>query len=267
MMNNPNGFTGPVNLGNPHEFTILELAEQVIRLTGSRSKIVFKPLPADDPTQRRPDIALAQRRARLAADDRARGGAAADHRLFQGVRGSAGSGRRRLIRPFANTHPPFIAPRKEAVLMSTRKPLLGLLALALSLALLSGCALFEKSPPKPEPTRLPDQREFEDVMVPRDMEIDKDASAVYRRDGMSLGILRMSGRVDGSSLLRYFQNNMSAEGWRQVSMLRAPQSLMVFQKANRMAVLAVDDSDMMATYADLWVVPLNDTFDGLAPKK
>ena len=61
MMNNPNGFTGPVNLGNPNEFTIRELAERVIRLTGSSSRIVFKPLPADDPTQRRPAIELAQR--------------------------------------------------------------------------------------------------------------------------------------------------------------------------------------------------------------
>jgi len=60
MMNNPHGFTGPVNLGNPHEFTILELAEKVIKLTGSRSKIVFKPLPADDPTQRRPNIEVAR---------------------------------------------------------------------------------------------------------------------------------------------------------------------------------------------------------------
>jgi UDP-glucuronate decarboxylase len=62
MMNNPNGLTGPVNLGNPNEFTILELAERVIRLTGSRSKIVFKPLPADDPAQRQPDIRLAQQK-------------------------------------------------------------------------------------------------------------------------------------------------------------------------------------------------------------
>ena len=62
MMNNPHAFIGPVNLGNPHEFTILELAEKVIRLTGSRSKIVFKPLPADDPTQRRPDIELARQK-------------------------------------------------------------------------------------------------------------------------------------------------------------------------------------------------------------
>ena len=62
MMNNNDGFIGPVNLGNPTEFTILELAEQVIRLTGSSSKIVFKPLPADDPTQRRPNIDLARRK-------------------------------------------------------------------------------------------------------------------------------------------------------------------------------------------------------------
>ncbi len=52
-------FTGPVNLGNPNEFSIMELAEKVIDLTGSKSKIVFKPLPSDDPTQRQPDISLA----------------------------------------------------------------------------------------------------------------------------------------------------------------------------------------------------------------
>jgi hypothetical protein len=62
MMNNPEGFIGPVNLGNPSEFTILELAEKVIRLTGSSSRIIHQGLPADDPTQRRPDISLAQER-------------------------------------------------------------------------------------------------------------------------------------------------------------------------------------------------------------
>jgi UDP-glucuronate decarboxylase len=55
-------FTGPVNLGNPNEFTIRELAEKVIELTGSRSKLVNRPLPQDDPMQRKPDIALARER-------------------------------------------------------------------------------------------------------------------------------------------------------------------------------------------------------------
>jgi len=61
MMNSRDGFTGPVNLGNPGEFTMLELAEKVIQLTGSKSKIVYKPLPQDDPTQRKPIIDLAKK--------------------------------------------------------------------------------------------------------------------------------------------------------------------------------------------------------------
>jgi UDP-glucuronate decarboxylase len=60
LMESPESFTGPVNLGNPTEFSILELTEKIIRLTGSKSKHVFLPLPQDDPTQRKPDIALAK---------------------------------------------------------------------------------------------------------------------------------------------------------------------------------------------------------------
>jgi len=59
MMNTRGNFTGPVNLGNPEEHTIFQLAQKIITLTGSKSKIVFKPLPADDPLQRKPDIELA----------------------------------------------------------------------------------------------------------------------------------------------------------------------------------------------------------------
>ncbi len=62
MMNGPDDFVGPVNLGNPDEFTIKQLAEQVIELTGSKSQLRHLPLPADDPTQRQPDIALAKQR-------------------------------------------------------------------------------------------------------------------------------------------------------------------------------------------------------------
>jgi len=61
MMNSGDEFTGPVNIGNPGEFSILELAELVISLTNSKSKLTFKPLPQDDPKQRRPDISLAKR--------------------------------------------------------------------------------------------------------------------------------------------------------------------------------------------------------------
>lgn len=61
LMNSREGFTGPVNIGNPIEFTMLELAEKIIQLTGSPSKIIFKPLPEDDPLQRQPTIDLARK--------------------------------------------------------------------------------------------------------------------------------------------------------------------------------------------------------------
>ena len=62
LMDSEDGFTGPVNLGNPGEFTILELAQKVIEMTNSKSEIVFRELPSDDPQQRRPDISLAKAR-------------------------------------------------------------------------------------------------------------------------------------------------------------------------------------------------------------
>ena len=60
MMDTPAGTTGPINLGNPHEFTMRELAETILRLTGSKSRLTFHPLPQDDPRQRQPDISLAR---------------------------------------------------------------------------------------------------------------------------------------------------------------------------------------------------------------
>jgi len=62
MMHTPDDFIGPVNLGNPNEFTMLQLAELVLKLTGSKSKLVHLPLPADDPKQRQPDITLANQK-------------------------------------------------------------------------------------------------------------------------------------------------------------------------------------------------------------
>ena len=62
MMNAPDDFVGPVNLGNPSEFTMKELAELVVQMVGSKSRLVYRPLPADDPVRRQPDITLARKR-------------------------------------------------------------------------------------------------------------------------------------------------------------------------------------------------------------
>jgi hypothetical protein len=151
--------------------------------------------------------------------------------------------------------------------MTIRRPMTWVASLALALITIASCTMFEKGPNKPEvaPKRLPDVREFDDVLIPREMDINKDASAIYRREGMSAGLLRLSGRVETGSLVRYFQNNMASEGWRPIGQFRSPQSLMLFQKGNRMAVIAIEDADFQ-TFADVWVVPLNESIDNLPAK-
>ena len=111
-----------------------------------------------------------------------------------------------------------------------------------------------------DPKKLPDLKEFGDVMIPREMDIDKDASFIYNRGGINAGLLRLSGRVDNRSLMRYFQNNLGNDGWRMVSQFQAPQSLMVFEKENRLCLIAVEDSTFQ-TFVDVWVVPRNESLD------
>ncbi|MCU0590307.1 MAG: hypothetical protein MUC57_02400 [Desulfobacterales bacterium] len=151
--------------------------------------------------------------------------------------------------------------------MTIRRKMIWLVTVVPLLLMTASCAMFDKGPAKPETAqkRLPDVREFDDVLIPREMDIAKESSMIYRREGMSAGLLRLSGRVEPASLMRYFQNNMANEGWRPISQFRSPQSLMIFQKGNRMAVIAIEDGDL-ETFADVWVVPMNETIDNLPPK-
>jgi uncharacterized UPF0146 family protein len=151
--------------------------------------------------------------------------------------------------------------------MTIRRMIARMVTVGLVLTVAAACAMFEKAPAKPESAqkRLPDVREFDDVLIPREMDVHKESSAIYRREGMSAGLLRLAGRVETNSLMRYFQNNMTNEGWRLISQFRSPQSLMIFQKDNRMAVIAIEDGDI-ETFADVWVVPTNESIDNLPPK-
>jgi UDP-glucuronate decarboxylase len=85
LMGTDRGFTGPVNLGNPVEFTILELAERIIALTKSKSRIKFKPLPEDDPKQRQPDIGLARKKLKWAPKVKLEDGLKETIRYFKAV--------------------------------------------------------------------------------------------------------------------------------------------------------------------------------------
>jgi UDP-glucuronate decarboxylase len=90
-MATPDDFTGPVNLGNPHEVSVLDIARHILRLSNSHSSIVFEPLPADDPVQRRPDIQLAHTTLRWQSDTALEDGLARTIRYFAALAGSGAS--------------------------------------------------------------------------------------------------------------------------------------------------------------------------------
>jgi hypothetical protein len=139
-------------------------------------------------------------------------------------------------------------------------PARGLIALVLAGLLAASCQSLDAGGAQKAPPRLPDVREFEDVLVPREMTVVRDASFVYRGTAKPTGLLRMGGPVEVASLIRFFEANLPADGWRLVSHIRGPQSLMVFQKPDRMCVIAIEDSTFR-TFVDIWVVPLNETVD------
>ena len=147
--------------------------------------------------------------------------------------------------------------------MSKRALVTRLIVLGAALVLAASCQMMQKDTTKKaaETKRLPDSREFEDVLVPREMDILKDDSLIYRNEGMSAGLMRLTGRVEMNSLMRFFENNMPKDGWRMISKFRSPQSLMIFQKAGRMCVIAIEDADLR-TFMDIWVVPLNESGPG-----
>lgn len=85
LMDSKDGFYGPVNIGNPHEFSMLELAQNVLELTESTSKLVFLPLPQDDPKQRQPDITLAKKELNFSPKVQLREGLEKTIAYFRGI--------------------------------------------------------------------------------------------------------------------------------------------------------------------------------------
>ena len=102
--------------------------------------------------------------------------------------------------------------------------------------------------------------DFGDVLVPREMKVDKNASFVFRTPGLSAGVLSMKGRVDGHSLIQFFENNMANDNWSLVSAFKSYRNIMLFKKENRWCVINITEKKL-STYLEIWVSP---TVEGAA---
>jgi hypothetical protein len=104
--------------------------------------------------------------------------------------------------------------------------------------------------------------DFGDVLVPREMKVDKNASFVFRTPGMSAGVLSMRGRVEGHSLISFFETNMANDNWRLVSAFKSHRNIMLFKKESRWCVINITEKSMN-TYLEIWVSP---TIEGATPQ-
>ncbi|MFC1811348.1 hypothetical protein ACFL03_01505 [Thermodesulfobacteriota bacterium] len=107
--------------------------------------------------------------------------------------------------------------------------------------------------------------DFGDVLIPTELKVDKKSSFVFKTPGLSAGVLSLKGRVETSSLIAFFENNMTKDNWKQVSSFKSPRSMLLYQKENRWCVISITDTDLVSsTRVEVWVAPtMSQTDTGL----
>jgi hypothetical protein len=98
--------------------------------------------------------------------------------------------------------------------------------------------------------------DFGDVLVPRELNLDAKSSFVYHTSGFTAGVLVFESKVERTSLIEFFDNNMAKDNWQAVSAFKSPRTLLLFQKENRWCVINITDGDWN-TMVEIWVAPFN----------
>ena len=96
--------------------------------------------------------------------------------------------------------------------------------------------------------------DFGDVLVPKELKVNKKASFIYQTEGFSAGVLVLKGRIETSSLISFFEKNMTKDGWRMISSFKSERTMLLFQKAHRWCVMNITD-ESFNTYVEIWVAP------------
>ncbi len=143
--------------------------------------------------------------------------------------------------------------------------LVGVLGVVVVFAIFTGCARLKSTgtdssqEPGTEAIAGPDTPEplyydFEDVLVPLELKVNKGKSFVYSAPGFKAGIVSLSGRVEMESLISFFENNMTKDNWRLMSMFKSPHTLMFFNKPNRSCIISITEGKF-STDVEIWVAP------------
>ncbi|MDJ0987937.1 MAG: hypothetical protein QNJ26_20510 [Desulfobacterales bacterium] len=143
-----------------------------------------------------------------------------------------------------------------------KRRLLVILALIIAMVVsVSGCSSVGKknktatAPSAESTTGVPAlYYDFGDVLVPKELKVDKKSSFIYQTEGFSAGVLVLKGRIDSSSLIAFFEKNMTKDNWQLISSFKSDRTMLLFQKAHRWCVMNIND-ETFNTYVEIWVAP------------
>lgn len=133
------------------------------------------------------------------------------------------------------------------------------LAILIALTLMTtGCSVLKSKkdgggavePPKAQTKYL----DFGDVLLPKELKMDRDDSFVFTTSGLTAGVISLSGRVEVSSLITFFENRMPEDGWHMVSAIKSAQSMLLFKKQARWCVISITEGQL-STEVKVWVAP------------
>ena len=96
--------------------------------------------------------------------------------------------------------------------------------------------------------------DFGDVLVPKELNVDKRSSFIYQTEGFSAGVLVLKGRIETNSLISFFETNMTTDNWKMISSFKSERTMLLFQKAHRWCVINITD-EAFNTYVEIWVAP------------
>lgn len=148
-------------------------------------------------------------------------------------------------------------------MMKKSKAIACLTLVAGALLLMAGCSVVKGTETAPAPgtaaamarsDKGPVYYDFGDVLLPRELTINKEDSFVFSTPNMTAGVLSLSGRVEVNSLITFFENKMPADGWHMISAFKAPHTMMLFKKQTRWCVISITEGQLSTT-AQIWVSP------------
>lgn len=132
--------------------------------------------------------------------------------------------------------------------------LMGIVMVSIFLLSVFGCQTItsKRSESKQKSTAV--YYDFGDILIPKELKVVQKLSFIYRTAGLTSGVLTLEGRVEVTSLIAFFENNMAKDNWQEVVEFKSPRNLLLFKKENRWAVLNIEEKEWKS-YVEIWVAP------------